>query len=208
MPVTYTFVKKIGAPAGTITFTYSNTSLIIDDGANTSIATTNARVANELEKSPYLMYQGQTGTYTPPPVLEDIFLADGQLSKHRSDPVPAFPKSTAVITTASLNTNAGESGTITMTKGWRLLHAAADKPSRVRLYASTAYRDADAGRGPVLPAGDHGCMFEATFTESITAIQCSPVPFGFCDTAAIPYRVENLGTTGAVTVTLIWQQED
>jgi uncharacterized protein DUF4082 len=74
-------------------------------------------------------------------------------------------RQTATITTASLANNAQETGTVTLAKGYRLLRLTTDKAARVRLYSTTAKRDADLARAVGTdPTGDHGVMFDFVTT--------------------------------------------
>lgn len=82
---TFTFVKKSGAPAGTINFQIGNDNWLIDDSANLTIVTTDPLRAGDLNRQPFLTLQGVTGTVTPPPTLEQILLVNGVLSKPAGD---------------------------------------------------------------------------------------------------------------------------
>lgn len=119
-------------------------------------------------------------------------------------------RATVTYTTASLATNATETGTVTMAIGYRLLHIATDKAARVQIYSTTAARTADASR-PIGtdPTGNHGLMLEYVTTASVLAADLSP----FVDAASmegtpstsIPIRVTNLSvSTGTVATTLTW----
>lgn len=78
---TFTFVKKGGAPAGTINIQIGNDNYVIDDSANTTIVTTDPQRAHDLGTQPYLNLQGVTGAFTPAPVVEQLLLVDGAVSK-------------------------------------------------------------------------------------------------------------------------------
>lgn len=79
---TWTFIKQVGAPSGSIRVTVADGQYTIDDSSNPSISTTNAQVAGELAGMPYLLQAGGSPTGVPSIVnVEDAFLANGVLSK-------------------------------------------------------------------------------------------------------------------------------
>lgn len=82
---TYTFIKKAGAPAGPITILLSVGSFLIDDTTHTSITTSSYMVMAALSDHPFLQLSSSTGTYVPPPVIQEVFLADGALSYGAKD---------------------------------------------------------------------------------------------------------------------------
>ena len=120
-------------------------------------------------------------------------------------------RATATITTASLAAGASESGTVTLAKGYRLWRIITTAAARVRLYTTTAKRDADASR-PVGtdPTGNHGCVLEVVTTlAGLLDLDLSPTVDGFdgkgTPDGVIPYRITNTDVgTLAVTVTLFW----
>lgn len=79
---TFTFVKKSGAPAGTIRFAIDNDDYVIDDASNSTIVTSDGSEAANLALEPYLELQGTTGIFVTPPVVQPIMSVDG---------VPAVP---------------------------------------------------------------------------------------------------------------------
>ena len=74
----------------------------------------------------------------------------------------------------------------------------------MRLYTSTAKRDADLTRLiGTDPTGNHGLLFEFISSTELLSADLSPVVDGFAETAAIPYSITNLsGATQTITVTL------
>jgi hypothetical protein len=129
-----------------------------------------------------------------------------------SGPFPS--RATATKTTASLAVNASESGTVTLAKGYRLYRITTSAPCRVRLYSTTAKRDADISR-PIGtdPTGDHGVMLEFVSTEGLLTADLSPVVDGFDGKAtpdgAIPISVTNTGAgTVAITVDLLYLRSE
>jgi hypothetical protein len=117
-------------------------------------------------------------------------------------------RSTAAWTTSSLANNAAATGTVTVAAGYRLMQIQTDKAARVRIYTSTAKRDADVSRAVGTdPTGDHGLLLEWVSTASVLGADLSPLVDGFTadGSASVPYTVTNLsGSTGTVTTTLMW----
>lgn len=108
----YSFVKKTGAPAGTINFVLAEGLYLIDDTTHTPLITSNADAAKELAISPYLTLSGVSGTYVPPlspfqqellewVVAESFFLTS------------ATRNSNGAVTTASVLWPDGQTGTLT-----------------------------------------------------------------------------------------------
>jgi len=116
--------------------------------------------------------------------------------------------STAVKTTASIATGATETGTITIAQGYRLLKIETDKAARVRLYTTTAGRDADVSRpfGVVEPDINNGVMFDFQTTGTNLSDDVNPQVDGYVYSGtSIPITITNLnGSTGTVTVTLTY----
>lgn len=109
--------------------------------------------------------------------------------------------------TASLATNASETGTIVLGKGFRLLKIASLAPARVELYSTNAQMTADAGRAfGVAPTGDHGVLLDWQSATGALSETMAPAVEGqnteASPTNAISYRITNLNaSTGTVTVT-------
>ena len=111
-------------------------------------------------------------------------------------------RTTAVYTTASLANGASETGTLTMAKGYRLLHIQTSRAARVRFYVSSDQRTADLSRAAgYLPTGNHGLVAEFITTASILDIDCCPVVDGFSANGNIPINITNNGTSGTVELT-------
>lgn len=108
------------------------------------------------------------------------------------------------FTSGSIVANASASGTVSISSRYQLLQITTSHPCRVRLYTSTAKRDADLTRSiGTDPTGNHGLIFEFISTADLLNADLSPVVDGFADTAAIPYSITNLsGATQTITVTL------
>ena len=136
--------------------------------------------------------------------------ATGQLTA--GDATPAA-RATATVTTASLANNASETGTISMAKGYRVLHIVTDRACRVQLYGNAASRTSDASRtwgtdpteGIQVPLDYRtaGAVDEdLNWPTDGYNTEASP-------STAIPYRITNLsGSTHTVTVTLTYQQTE
>lgn len=137
----------------------------------------------------------------------DVLTFDDDLGAWTAKP-PVHPARTvATYTTASLDQDDDETGTITMALSWRLLRVETDYPARVRLYSTAAKRDADRARAAGIdPTGDHGVMAEVVTDGGMLSLDMSPQADGSnlegSPTADIPITVANLDTVSrAVTVT-------
>jgi hypothetical protein len=109
---------------------------------------------------------------------------------------------TVTYTTASLANNAIEKGTVSLGKNYLISNISTDVPARVRVYLSTATRDADEARAVgVDPTDDHGVMVDLVTTVGELSWSMSPSVAGHCATVA-GISVTNLsGSTDTVTVT-------
>ena len=104
----------------------------------------------------------------------------------------------------ALSNNATVTNTVSIASRYQLLHITTSHPCRVRLYTSTAKRDADLIRSiGTDPTGNHGLLFEFISTTALLSADLSPLVDGFADTAAIPYSLTNLsGAPQTISVTL------
>jgi hypothetical protein len=97
--------------------------------------------------------------------------------------------------------------TLALGKGYTLYKIITNQAARVRLYASAAYRAADAAR-PIGtdPTGDHGLLMEiVTTAEQLSYALTPPVQGANLEdpvTGDAVLRVTNLDATGDVVVTL------
>jgi len=116
----------------------------------------------------------------------------------------SFIAEDATFAAAALANNATATNTVNIASRYQLLHITTDHPCRVRLYTSTAKRDADLTRPMGTdPTGNHGLLFEFISTTELLSADLSPLVDGFADTAAIPYSLTNLsGAIQTITVTL------
>lgn len=81
---------------------------------------------------------------------------------------PALPRSYAIINSANLAAGASESGVVTVAKGFRISRIETTYKCRVRLYDSTAKRDADAARAVGTdPTGNHGLIAEVVMDPTL-----------------------------------------
>ncbi len=125
-----------------------------------------------------------------------------------------FPRKTVTYTTAALADGSGESGTVIMAKGYKVLRVETDRACRVRLYTTTAKRDADVSRlATDDPLGDHGCIAEWITLAILLSVDCAPEMIGAnmeaAPVSAIAIRVENLsGAAHTVAVTLTFQEQE
>lgn len=121
-------------------------------------------------------------------------------------------RSSVTLTTASLATNAVETGMVALGKGFDLLRIAVSCKCRVILYATAASRAADSrppdGSGfipPPTPGTDHGVIADFYLNDAAKLDWlCSPQVSGsngdVSPTANIYYSVENLSTAQPVGI--------
>ena len=119
----------------------------------------------------------------------------------------SFTRTTATYTTGSLVASGQETGVVALAAGYRLYVVSTDRPARVRLYATVAYRDADASRPKGTdPSGDHGVVLEVITASDLLEVTLAPVVNGAVldgGGSMVPITVDNLdSTTGTVTVTI------
>lgn len=87
---TWIFKKRAGAPAGTITIDLQSTptspDFTITDAVDSQITTTDASIAYELLREPYLRLDGiETDPYVPQPVVKRVFTSNGELVEVGND---------------------------------------------------------------------------------------------------------------------------
>lgn len=118
------------------------------------------------------------------------------------------------IASASMNLASGASGImgLNLGLGYRLYGINADRPARLELYASSAYQLADAGRAAgVDPTGNHGVILDF-FAPDTNRWALTPLVDGASMEAvpqtAIPITLTNRGTTGVVTVQIIYARTE
>lgn len=117
--------------------------------------------------------------------------------------------SNTVVTTASLATGAAESGSVTVFKSFTLLAIAFSCKARVELYSAAAARNADASRvwgtAPTAYAQNE-LICDVQNSDGPRTWVMSPAALGFNTdsprTSTIYYRITNLDTAQAVTITL------
>lgn len=116
----------------------------------------------------------------------------------------AFTREDVTFSAAALANNANTVNTVNIASRYQLLHIATNHPCRVRLYRSSAQRDADISRAiGTDPTGDHGLMLEFVSTSELLSADLSPLVDGFSNSPAIAYSITNLsGATQTITVTL------
>ena len=139
-------------------------------------------------------------------LLNTDALAEGSLNKYFTNArvKQAFIREDVSFAAATLANVATATNTVNIATRYQLLHITTSHPSRVRLYASAAQRDADVTR-PIGtdPTGNHGLLFEFISSSELLSADLSPLVDGFANSAAIPYSVTNLsGATQTITVTL------
>lgn len=122
-------------------------------------------------------------------------------------PTAGVTRQTVTYTTGSLAQWGTTTGTVTIKRGFQVLSVATDAAARVRLYASTTYRTADASRPiGIDPEGDHGLIAEFVTGAGLLSLTASPVPSGYsmADSQSCPLAVERLAAgSGTVAVTFV-----
>lgn len=139
-------------------------------------------------------------------LLNTDALAEGSINLYfRNDRVKAaFVREDVSFAAATLASYAIATNTVNIASRYQLLHITTSHPCRVRLYTSTAKRDADLTR-PIGtdPEGNHGLMFEFISTTELLSADLSPLVDGFSDSATIPYSITNLSNEiQTISVTL------
>ena len=78
-----------------------------------------------------------------------------------------------------------------------------NRPCRLRLYASSAYRSADADRPrDEDPVGNHGCIHELFATADLLTMLLLPMPHGYVESGFTYFSVVNDGATGDIIFSL------
>lgn len=119
--------------------------------------------------------------------------------------VPAESK-TVTTTAQALTAGATANGVLLLGRAYRIDKVVVNKACRLRLYAGSVYRTADADRlRSVDPQGDHGLITELIFTPDMLSLLLLPAPQGWVASGTTYYSVTNDGTTGDVTATFTEQ---
>lgn len=119
-----------------------------------------------------------------------------------------FDRSTVSVTTASINAQSYETGTLTIFRAFSILSISTDYPCRVRLYDTLAHRNNDVNRAVgTYPAEDSGCFFEFITSSTLLSAPISRAVNGFNNespvSSIIPYTITNLDTsTRTITLNL------
>lgn len=103
-------------------------------------------------------------------------------------------------TCPAVNAGASAQGSLELGKAYRLDTFTVDRPCRFRLYASAAYRSADADRPrDEDPVGDHGCILELFAIPDLLTMVLLPMPHGYVPSGFTYFLVTNDGATGDIT---------
>lgn len=140
------------------------------------------------------------------------FISEASLGDLEGVPGPEGPagpagtkiRAVANFTTAVLDDDAQETGTVDLARTYMVLKVTTDVPARVRLYRDTASRTADAARlTSVAPTGNHGVVLDVVTTlEDLEWLIDVP---GSSELVACPYLVDNLsGSSSAVDVNITY----
>lgn len=193
---------------------YSELDMVTDGDGSSFVSIQDANIAQPLPTGP-----GYTSTAFWQLVAaigpQGYVGPQGDIGLQGTPGSPLPPRQTATKTTASLAADAGESGTIALAKGFRVLHIGTDRAAWVRLYTTPTKRTADVARVITSdPSGDHGVILEVITGGALLALDlCDPTPSGFSGettpSANIAYRIVNKsGATSPVTVTFIYQEQE
>lgn len=140
-----------------------------------------------------------------PDVTAEKLYQVGGLLQFNGSPIGSAVRANVPHTTALLANNAQETSIINLSKTCDILKVVTDYPARVRLYLTSAQRDADAVRPVELyPSGTHGMVLEVVTTNGELAINLAPIPtWASTDGTVVAYlTVTNLsGATVAITTT-------
>lgn len=114
-----------------------------------------------------------------------------------------YSRTTKIHTTASLAAGASEDSLLTVFPGWRAFKVATSRPARVRVYATSAQRTADASRAVgTNPTGNHGLLFELVTSTGLLEYILSPVVDFMADTGSDFYAaVTNLDSVAGTVAT-------
>lgn len=110
--------------------------------------------------------------------------------------------------TASLANNVSEDSSLVLHPSFRAYKVETNRAARIRIYATSAQRDADAARTiGIDPTGNHGLLFELVTSSDILSYTLSPAVDFTADNGTATYymSITNLsGATGVVTVTFYY----
>jgi hypothetical protein len=103
----------------------------------------------------------------------------------------------------AVNSGEGAQGSLELGKAYRLDMFTVNRPCRLRLYASSAYRSADADRPrDEDPVGNHGCIHELFATADLLTMLLLPMPHGYVESGFTYFSVVNDGATGDIIFSL------
>jgi len=100
------------------------------------------------------------------------------------------------VTTDTLTSGSEQTGSVTLGKVFNLLNVSTSIDSRIRLYTTPAFRNADQSRGVGTdPTGEHGIIVDLVLTGSYHDWQLSPIPVGAnlesTSSTEIAYTIQN-----------------
>jgi hypothetical protein len=118
------------------------------------------------------------------------------------------------FTTVSLAGQGATTNDVTINLAAALYQMSVNRPARVRVYATAAYRSADATRtSDSDPTGDHGLLAEVVFVTGTLSITFAPVAelvnMDGTPTTTIYFAIQNLDVaTGTITVNMTLRQDE
>jgi hypothetical protein len=169
-------------------------------------ATVNGSILVDVLAIPNLRQLSDVDLRTVEPTNGQTIIWDSVANIFKPGNAASYPTITTVSkTTASLAVNANETGTITMTQGYRLLNIATDKPARIRLYTTTTGRDADISRSyATIPNDSNGLIRDAITATGLLSFDDN-IDGWVLSGSNIPITITNLnGSAGTVTVVLTY----
>jgi len=109
-------------------------------------------------------------------------------------------RDSVILNTGNLTSASAEVGIVPLGKVFNLLNVSTSRDSRIRLYTTPAFRDADLSREPGTdPTGEHGVIVDLVLTGSFHDWQLSPLVLGASlespVSAAIAYTIQNRTVT-------------
>ena len=112
--------------------------------------------------------------------------------------------SSTSFTSTSIASSSVLSTTMPIGKTFIMSRLTTNIPARIRMYASTATRNADVDRAVgTTPTGNHGLILEMITTTGILDYYISPAVIAYVSSSSVPINITNLSaSSGSVTINL------
>ena len=116
----------------------------------------------------------------------------------------AITTSSTSFTSTSIASSSVLSTTIPIGKTFIMSRLTTNIPARIRMYVSTATRDADVNRAVgTTPTGNHGLILEMITTTGILDYYISPAVVAYVSSSSVPINITNLSaSSGSVIINL------